>query len=103
MASVRSWRSRSHRAGYRKVVIVDGPDDVEATAALTPRAVVTCRDRQWVAFDCPCGRGHQQMLPTGAGGWRRDERRGRITLEPSIDDRVHGCHFWLRDGRVRWV
>lgn len=101
---VRRWRRLRHRASYGRVVSVEGPDDLEAMAARFARAVVvTGTPTRWVAFDCPCGGGHQQMLPTGQGGWRVALSDGRATLNPSVDDREHGCHFWLRDGDVRWV
>jgi hypothetical protein len=61
----------------------------------------------WIAFDCPCGRGHRIML-------NLDPRRrpfwivraaDPLTISPSVDDSVTGrrCHFRMLRGRVGWV
>lgn len=63
---------------------------------------------KWASFECPCGTGHRIAVPLarsrgpswaimGAGG-RRPSLRSSID---SADERR--CHFWLREGRVRWA
>jgi hypothetical protein len=63
---------------------------------------------KWALLDCPCGRGHTILLPLQPAAnprWSLSVgKSGRPTLSPSVD-RVaeRRCHFWLQDGRVRWV
>jgi hypothetical protein len=61
----------------------------------------------WVAFDCPCGRGHRIMLNLNRNRkphWSLGLPRC-LTLSPSVDDlaRDRRCHFFMRNGRVEWV
>jgi hypothetical protein len=66
----------------------------------------TANDPKWAMLACPCGSGHQVAVPLrrAAGStWRLSVSGGLPSLYPSIDDRrVTRCHFWLRDGTVRW-
>jgi hypothetical protein len=82
--------------------VVDGPDEIPEQ--IEPRTVVfSGRPARWVAFDCPCGRGHLIMVPvTDSADWRMT-KTSPPTLHPSINDLEHGCHFWLRDGRAHWT
>ena len=72
-------------------------------------AVVVALDGMptWIAFDCPCGRGHRIMLnlnPERRPSWII-KRATPLTLFPSIDDSDGGrrCHFFLQAGRVHWA
>lgn len=62
---------------------------------------------KWVAFDCPCKSGHRLMVNLDSSRrprWSIVQSKP-LTLKPSIDsmDRGRRCHYWLRDGKVRWV
>jgi hypothetical protein len=62
---------------------------------------------KWLAFDCPCNQGHRVMLNLDGRrrpAWRVDRLRP-LTIAPSIDDvtTVRRCHFFIRDGRIRWA
>jgi hypothetical protein len=61
---------------------------------------------KWLLLECPCGNGHRLQIDLDARhapNWRL-ERRGP-DVYPSIDYRgpERRCHFWLKDGRVRWA
>jgi len=62
---------------------------------------------RWIAFDCPCGRGHRLMLnldEVRRPRWRL-KSTAPLTIDPSIDDAVAGrrCHFFIRNGRIKWA
>jgi len=105
----RWWRNvRERWSPARRVRYVDGDS---LPAALMGRSVVVAKedDELWCAgMLCPCGCGEVLELALIAEArprWSiRVDRRGRPSLSPSVWRRT-GCrsHFWLRDGRVRWV
>lgn len=63
----------------------------------------------WAVMECPCGSGHRlqvRIQPQGkATVWDMRETDRGPSLYPSVDfdspDRR--CHFWLDQGRIRWV
>lgn len=61
----------------------------------------------WLAFDCPCGRGHRIMLNLCRSRWPywTVKRRSPLTVEPSIDTVYAGirCHFFLERGKIIWT
>ncbi len=86
--------------------VLDLPQRLFAGQAIL---VARADTHDWLAFDCPCGRGHQLLM--NLSGSRRPRWRmtaldnGAVTLAPSVDSHSeHGrCHFWLREGKVSWV
>ena len=102
------WRVWLPHRRFRIVGIVDAADLVPDR--LPRRGVVVVEDSfgpSWVGFDCPCPRRHRLMVRLSQGapsGWRLSHDRF-VSLEPSIDCQEDGirCHFWLQNGRVRWV
>lgn len=63
---------------------------------------------QWAIFECPCGTGHRIMVnlsPTARPQWRLSAGKAGPSLSPSVDflDAFGRCHFWLRDGVVRFT
>ncbi len=86
---------------------VDAADEIPAEIPKRRAVLVSSGGRfTWIAFDCPCGRGHRVMLnldPRRRPSWNVQDTV-LLTIHPSIDDRTSGrrCHFNLRAGRVRW-
>lgn len=99
-------RIGQHTARYPDVRQVHDVDDVPDSPH--PRSLYLVRGKdgfKWVAFDCPCGRGHTVLLNVSAGSsWSVNLEGPRVTLHPSVDrkDGAQRCHFFLREGRVRW-
>lgn len=89
-------------------LVVDAADEIpEHLPRSTAVLVGTRRRPKWLAFDCPCGRGHRVMLNLDARRkprWRvlRDQE---LAIWPSIDWRDAGvrCHFVIDCGRVLWI
>lgn len=95
----RAWRVIGH---------VDAADDVPQYLPRTGVVVVgPPNSPKWLAFDCPCRRGHRILLPASATvrpRWTFESPR-KLTLAPSVDAR-HGpirCHYFIAKGRVKWV
>lgn len=61
----------------------------------------------WLAFDCPCGRGHRIMLNLTRARWPHwtMKTRSPLTVTPSIDTVYEGrrCHFFLERGKIAWA
>lgn len=76
-----------------------------------PRRVMAVVDGNpgWIIFECPCGTRHEriELMRTPINGlpaWQLSLHSESPTVHPSVDyvdDRR--CHYWIRDGRVRWV
>jgi hypothetical protein len=93
---------------WHVAIRVPAADQIPANAPAWGAVMVgTPADPRWLAFDCPCGTGHQIML-------NLDRRRTpcwivtgarRLTVTPSIDSRQsgHRCHYFIREGKVTWV
>jgi hypothetical protein len=93
---------------WRIVGVVDSADDIPQRLPRNGAVIVGPRTRpKWVAFDCPCRRGHRIMLNTDKARsphWSTTVK-GALTISPSIDYGQSGgrCHYFIRNGRVRWV
>lgn len=95
-------RPRAHIAG---VVMVRSR--TELPEILDPRRIYQVGDPgKWGVFECPCGRGHVlevNLAHPGRARWRLHDAPAGPSLSPSVDFKgERRCHFWLRDGRVRW-
>jgi len=101
------WWEWLPRGRWNVVARVPEADDIPST--MPPKSAVLVASGEhvkWLAFDCPCRRGHRVLLnldPAHWPSWRVYDQRG-LTVWPSIDSRQHGyrCHFWLTHGRVVW-
>jgi len=96
------------RPRVKAVVYVDSPMDVPDEIDRRTLVIVGSTEFQkWAMFECPCGRGHRLAINLQQGhrpSWRLDLASGSPSLFPSIDSIAdRRCHFWLRNGRVRWV
>lgn len=93
---------------WRIVTIVESADDIPQQLPHNGVALVGPRSRpKWIAFDCPCRSGHRIMLNTDKARfpyWTIN-MRGRLTISPSIDyaNPKHRCHYFISDGRIKWV
>jgi len=94
--------------GWRIVAVVDAADNVPQRLPRNGAVLVGSPTRpKWIAFDCPCRRGHRILLNTDKGRfpyWTTTVQ-GPLTISPSIacDDPVWRCHYLVRNGRVRWI
>lgn len=94
--------------GWRVIATVDAGDEIPASLPYKSAILVSLGGTPtWIAFDCPCRRGHRIMLnlyPGRSPAWALQAHR-RLTLSPSVDDstRDRRCHFFLRRGRVEWA
>lgn len=63
---------------------------------------------KWLAFDCPCRKGHRILLNADRSrrpAWRiAVSAAGRLSVSPSVDFVGNGtrCHYFIREGRVEW-
>jgi hypothetical protein len=98
-------------ARWGKWKVIDEVTAADEVPAEIPkrRAIIVRRNDTptWLAFDCPCDRGHRILLNLDA------TRRPRwtvtatspLTIYPSVDDAssTRRCHFLIRAGRVIWA
>jgi hypothetical protein len=101
------WWQWIPRRAWRLVLVVDEADEIptrlprKAAALVGPDA-----NPKWVAFDCPCRRGHRVMLNLDRRrrpSWTLVTRQP-LTLHPSIDDHgIDRCHFFVRAGTIAWA
>lgn len=109
VGSIIDWWRRRRRTPARFVRTRTVLQRAELPRHLQRRTVYvigTSEHPKWVVFVCPCGDHHQIDLPTAPGPsgklWKIDT--ADVTVDPSVDvDAATRCHFWLRDGTVRWV
>ncbi len=102
------WWPRWPRLRWRVVGQVEAADEIPSRLPRRGAVIAGPQDEpHWIAFDCPCRKGHRVML-------NLDKRRrpawsitqGRpLTVRPSVDDRTahRRCHFFIRDGKIYWV
>ncbi len=65
------------------------------------------RKPKWLVFECPCGEGHRLQVNLSVArypNWRLIDAEAGPSVFPSVDFDAseRRCHFWIRDGRVRW-
>ena len=110
MASVAkiSWWQWLPIFGWRVVANVEAADEIPDRLPRRGAVVVGARVHpKWIAFDCPCGAGHRIMHPTDRAHsprWRVSSTR-KLTITPSIYYKScsRRCHYFIRDGRVKWT
>lgn len=56
------------------------------------------------AHNCCCGCGGKVVLPLKAGQWTLTNRKGKISLSPSVGNWSLACqsHYWIEDNAIRW-
>jgi hypothetical protein len=94
--------------GWRVVGVVESADEIPARLPRNGAVLVGSRIRpKWIAFDCPCRTGHRIMLNTDQSRrphWSTTVQ-GRLTISPSVDHKTAAqrCHYFVRNGRIKWV
>lgn len=103
------WRRRhfSSTARVDRVEFVASREDVPESIPRHQLVVIGSEQLpKWAIFECPCGRGHRlevNLSPQVRPFWRISFDTDGPSLRPSVDSVApYRCHFWLRDGRVRW-
>ncbi|MFL6238399.1 MAG: DUF6527 family protein [Actinomycetes bacterium] len=106
----RARRALGRRLLRRQAVVSSVFDVPDRTPPLRAYVVASSdRPPQWVAFDCPCRRGHRILLnlsKSRSPRWELQWGRGDLlTIRPSVDatSEFGRCHFWCLNGRIRWV
>jgi hypothetical protein len=101
---LRRWRSGPWKVGS----IVASADAIPDTIDKHRTVVVSDQEfRKWVAFECPCGRGHRIMLNLDRSRYPRwtITTDAPLTIRPSVDttNADTRCHFIIERGHVYWV
>lgn len=108
--SLVDWWRRRRRNSAR----IDRVERYSSAAALPERLgrhvlAIAGDPSAWAVMECPCGNGHRLKVRIRAQGdatvWTIDDGDGGPSLRPSVDfdSAERRCHFWLREGRVKWV
>ena len=101
-----SRRLRRHQ--YQGVVRVAAHDPKLSGLARRGYLVVQMKgDRPtWLVMACPCRCAELlrvNLMPSIEPHWNLLVKGDSVTVDPSLDVRSCGSHFWLRDSRVYWV
>jgi len=104
------WWRRRHRNAARINKIRAYPFASALPAQLGRHVLVIAGDpAAWAVMECPCGNGHRVQVRIrphrNAAVWNLRENGRGPSLYPSVDfdSADRRCHFWLDQGRVRWV
>lgn len=54
---------------------------------------------------CCCGCGNKVVTPLNPSGWQLTQKRGLVSLYPSIGNWNLSCqsHYWIRSNRIQWA
>lgn len=93
---------------WRIVTSVDAADEIPPKLPHNGAVLVgSHRQPKWLAFDCPCRRGHRVMVTLDAAHRPHWAVTGGffLSLWPSVDDYTAGrrCHYIIRNGSTLWV
>lgn len=89
---------------YKVCKAYDLPESIRKRTAY----IIGNQENPWLlAFQCPCGCKNiiqLNLLNDVSPSWSYSIKRKKITIWPSIW-RKHGCksHFFLKNGKIRWV
>lgn len=94
---------------WRVIGAVESADEIPERLPRNAAVVVGDeRHTKWLAFDCPCRKGHRIVLNTDFArrpAWRlATDPKGHLTVSPSVDfvgDRFR-CHYFIRGGKIEW-
>ncbi len=69
-----------------------------------PGVLYISREFEIAIHLCPCGCGEQSVTPIAPPrGWTLTEHDGKVTLSPSILNRICGAHYFIRDNEIVWA
>lgn len=73
--------------------------------ALEDGVLYISRKFKTASHPCCCGCGTKIVTPLRETEYSLIDRRGVISLHPSIGNWIHPCqsHYWIRDNRVLWA
>ncbi len=97
---------RGYIPGTKWRVGLEVPEADEIPERL-PRRVAVIVPNKWLAFECPCWRGHQIVVNISQSRrpfWKV-LTNAPLSVIPSVDERTseRRCHYVIRNGRIRWV
>src|SRR5688572_3774817 len=97
-----SRRLRRHE--YRGVVHVAAHDPKLIGLARSGFLVIQMKGDHatWLVLACPCRCAEVlrvNLMPSIDPHWDLTTRGGTVSIDPSLDVRTCGSHFWLRDSR----
>ena len=54
---------------------------------------------------CCCGCGKEVVTPLGDNGWRLIQKKGKISLSPSIGNWQYECktHYFIKNNKIIWL
>jgi hypothetical protein len=95
---------------WRCIGVVESADDIPEKLPRNAAVMVASAGlSKWIAFDCPCRRGHRILLNTDPGrrpAWRvaQSSKEG-LSIWPSVDydDGRRRCHYFVRAGKIAWA
>jgi len=96
---------------WRVVGTVEDADDVPVRLPHAGAVIVSSQGySKWIAFDCPCRRGHRIMLNIDKARnphWQVFQTGDRVlSIAPSVDYRgspTLRCHYFVRNGLISWT
>ncbi len=93
---------------WKVALIVHAADDIPPRLPEKYAAIVQGKAGfSWIAFYCPCKRGHRVMVNLDKSRkpyWSLLSNKP-LTISPSIDDHTidNRCHYFVRNGRIKWA
>lgn len=104
------WWRRCRRNAARINKIRTYPSAAALPAQLGRHVLAIAGDpAAWAVKECPCGNGQRLQVRirphANAAVWDVREHDRGPSIYPSVDfdSSDRRCHFWLNQGRVRWV
>lgn len=94
----------SHFSG---VIILESANDAAKALKSNKLVVVgTAQKYKWLQFKCPCGCREIQavsLMRSHHPFWTIEfHGDGTLTLNPSVDAKKCGAHFWVRRNEIVW-
>lgn len=63
------------------------------------------REFQTAVHKCCCGCGEEVVTPLNPAQWRLTEKRGKVSLHPSVGNWSYNCqsHYFINENRIFWA
>lgn len=103
-----SWWNWLPFWGWRIIGVIESADEIPEQLPFKGVVLVGSEKlSKWIVFDCPCKSGHRIMLNADKTRWPywSITKQNSLTIYPSIDykDSERRCHYFIQNGRIRWV